>query len=169
MFSSVCALAVILSFNVHHPSGAYIYEMSEGYQKSWSKGFMRKHSECLNMVSYIDETPYMTISVRERLFVLALAAYETSFLNDTISPRGARGTMQTYRRYSPCGDCDLRIAGATHAIRLMREHGVCGGAARYNAGPRGQCDGLGSGYASRVVWLWERLSSFMGDEANNKY
>lgn len=156
--TGICALAVMLSFSVHHPERAWIFEMSDTYQAKWSRSFETHHKECLTLASVVEDIPYV-MTHSERLLVLSIAAVETSFDNSLVSTRGARSSMQTYRRYSPCGDCDLRVAGAMHIIRLKRKYGVCGGAARYNAGPRGTCEGIGKYYARDVMWIHERLKA----------
>lgn len=121
--------------------------------------------ECETLLS-ITQDP--TLPVTDPLWVLSIAITETGLNNDLVSSAGARSSMQTYRRYSPCGDCDLRRAGIIHASRLMGEHGMCDGAAKYNGGPAASCDGNSPSkkYAHKVMGIYAELCEALDAECN---
>ena len=166
----VCFFAAILSFNAHAPKDKQFSDMSMSYRIKWVKNSVpKRYAECerlLNMASNIhksdiDITP---LNDCEKMWVLATAIQESGLRNDVVSKRKARSSMQTYRRYAPLGcktrKCDLRNAGIYHATTKLRKYGMCTAAAKYNAGPRGDCGGLGSGYAKRVLKLYFQLWEF---------
>jgi len=138
--------------------------MSISYQNKWKRKYMKpKIDECKKLLMLAKDLPGLHVDKKlrlkrhEYLWVLATAVVESALDDNVVSSRKARSSMQTYRKYSPCVRCDLRVAGIYHAVRYLREHGACSAAAKYNAGPRGSCMGVGSGYAVKVLNVYERI------------
>ncbi len=146
----VCLTAALLSFEVH--GGRELAKSSLSYQQKWAKQSLGgRVAECIAI---------WRISTKhkvDQIWSIAIAVNESGLSADLTSPRGAKSSMQTYRRWSRCGDCDLRESGVIIAHELRRAHGDCDGAARYNAGPRGRCKGLGGHYARRVIKIYKKL------------
>ncbi|ANS03483.1 hypothetical protein [uncultured Mediterranean phage uvDeep-CGR2-KM20-C133] len=147
---SLCLLAAFLSFEVH--AGKPVSAQSSTYQTKWALNSLgRSVAEC---------TRLYRIARRRGLdvhWVIATGVVESGLNPDKVSSKGARSSMQTYRKYSACGDCPLRESGAMIADWLVRDYGHCDGAARYNAGPRGSCEGVGGDYARRVIRTYLKL------------
>jgi hypothetical protein len=174
----MCALFLPVSYTAHMPQGV---QVSPTYlEKMVRQTGGKRLSECLRLNRFMDNfeghykrfdqsAPYVAdfdpkITFDERLWVLSVAIKETGFTNDVVSNAGARSSMQTYRKYAPCKDCDLRVSGIFHAIRLYREHGTCEGAAKYNAGPNGECEGLGGMYAVYVQNIYSDVCALAKTE-----
>ena len=160
---SLCFIASLLAFEVHN-KGVPLDDVSESYRNKWiRRSLPARYKECRDLVRIA--TRQSSLNTEDRiatdvLWVLSIAIVETGFNNRLVSSAGARSTMQTYRRWSPCGEnCDLRLAGVIHAMRLYQEHGICEGAAKYNGGPAASCD-TDSGpsrYALKVMDTYGKL------------
>ena len=162
----VCFFAVVLSFNAH--SDKKFDDFSRSYRVKWVKNNLaQRYAEC-EMLLYMAGNIHNKLDIEpltdcEKLWVIATAVQESGLSNKVISPAKAKSSMQTYRKYAPRGckskKCDLRYAGIYHAVTYKRKYVMCDAAAKYNAGPSGRCEGLGGGYAKRVLnnffQLWE--------------
>ena len=149
----ICLLAALLAFEVH--AGKPITEQSSTYQTKWaSRQLGGAVAECTRL--------HRLARARglDEHWVIAVGVVESGLDPDKVSPKGAKSSMQTYRRWSACGDCQLRTSGSIIADRLLKEYGPCDGAARYNAGPRGSCQGLGGDYARRVIRTYISLLEY---------
>lgn len=149
---TMCIYAALLSFEAHAPHP--IHEQSMGYQVKWSKTQLGlRTAECL-LIHRDAKAAKVDFH-----WGLATAITESGLDPAKVSSKGARSSMQTYRRYV-CKGCTLRLGGLKTAERLRNEYGLCTGAAKYNAGPRGSCDGLGGGYAKRLIQTYLRLLEY---------
>ena len=167
---SLCLTAALLSFQAHN-GGVPLRDVSASYRRYWqSDRLPRALQECETLIR-ISEQRELEVSNRiavDILWVLSIAITETGLNNDLVSSAGARSSMQTYRRYSPCGDCDLRLAGIIHASRLLGKHGMCDGAAKYNGGPAASCSGNSPSkkYAHKVIGIYAELCEALDAECN---
>lgn len=167
----LCTFVALQTFSAHTPDRTPLSEMSPSYQRVWKKRYMDSRiEECKRLVRFAKNQPGLSDNSRldvkrhEILWILSTAVVESGLNNSVVSKRGAKSSMQTYRKYAPCKTCDLRVAGIYHAITYQRKHGSCSAAAKYNAGPRGTCMGLGRGYASLVLSVYEDVCAEDGTE-----
>ena len=161
-----CFVAVMLSFNAHTSDGSTIEDMSPSYQQKWvERNYVRRFQECRKM-NIMSRKAHRVLHIEplnecERLWVMATAIKETGLENSKVSPRGARSTMQTYRKYAPesckSSSCDLRYAGIYHATHLFRTQSLCDAGAKYNAGPNGHCEGSGGSYSRHLMSIYHDL------------
>jgi hypothetical protein len=170
----ICFLAVILSFNAHAKTD--FSEQSISYQVKWVKNnHAARFAECVKLLELSKKAANkfdFLISKCDKLWVLATAIVESGLNNKLVSPKGARSSMQTYRKYAPpeCQSrkCDLRMAGIYHAIRYKHNNGLCDAATKYNRNPNAKCLDKSRGYAFNVMnmyyQLWEEEGlSCLGD------
>ena len=149
---TMCIYAALLSFEAHAPHP--IHEQSLGYQIKWSKRQLGlRVGECLLIHR---DAKRAKVNFH---WGLATAITESGLDPGKVSSKGARSSMQTYKRYV-CKGCTLRLGGLKAAERLRTKHGLCDGAAKYNAGPKGSCEGIGSRYASRLIETYLRLLEY---------
>lgn len=163
----ICLFSVILSFNAH--SSKPFDEYSPSYRAKWVKNNLSKrYAECEKLFSMASDVhkklEIAPLSECEKLWVIAVAIKESGLNNNVISRAKAKSSMQTYRKYAPKGcktkKCDLRYAGIYHAVSLYRKYGMCSGAAKYNAGPKGKCGGISTKYAEKVMNIYFQLWEF---------
>ncbi len=169
--AKLCAFVALQTFSAHTPKYTPLDDMSPSYQAKWKKRYMKsKVEECKRLFDLAKHQPELQKAKRlklkrhEYLWVLATAVVESALSNHVVSSKGAKSSMQTYRKYSPCKTCDLRVAGIYHSVRYLRKYGACSAAAKYNAGPNGECTGLGSKYATKVLMVYERICAEDGIE-----
>ncbi len=172
---SICLFAVILSFNMH--SNVEFEKQSPSYQAKWVKNnHARRFGECVKLLQLTKKAERkfdIKVNNCDKLWVLATAIVESGFENKAVSPKGARSSMQTYRKYAPpeckSSKCDLRLAGIYHAIKYRQTYNLCDAASKYNGGPGKKCPHSLKGYAFRVMsayyQLWEEAGlECLGDE-----
>ena len=151
---AICIYAAVMAFSVHAKNKP-ITEQSQSYQQKWAEGKLGKQTaECMRLIRLAHKHN------ADPLWSVAIAINESGLDARKVSSRGARSSMQTYRRYSRCGGCDLRESGILIAKELEAKHGHCDGAAKYNAGPKGSCNGIGGAYAERAMLIYLKLFEF---------
>ena len=155
----LCIFAALLSFEIHAPHP--ITEQSASYQYAWAKSKLGPRvAECLLILRDTKDGD------GDEHWTLAIALNESGLDAFKISSKGARSSMQTYRKYAPCKKCTLRKAGIMIAQGLLQAQGghLCEAAARYNAGPKGRCSGVGGAYGRRVQRTYLRLVQWELDQ-----
>jgi hypothetical protein len=164
---NICLFAVILSFNMH--SKVDFQDKSPSYQVKWVKhNYAQRFQECVKLLKLTDKAAKkfdFEVTNCDRLWVLATAIIESGLDNKAVSPKGARSSMQTYRKFAPKGckssKCDLRLAGIHHAVKYKQAWSMCDAATKYNAGPSKECANKSYGYAFNVMrayfQLWEEV------------
>lgn len=161
-----CFIAVMLSFNAHTGDSKTIEDMSPSYQQKWvERHYVKRFQECRRL-EIMSRKAHRVLHIEplnqcERLWVMATGIKESALDNSKVSSRGARSTMQTYRKYAPktckSKSCDLRYAGIYHATKLFRTQAMCDAGAKYNAGPDGSCSGKGGGYSRHLMSIFHEL------------